>query len=285
MSFFKIHFFKERSRVIDIDELMQYFEKKQYTNEMNEMFLRFHYEHPTLHTKFYFTLTPKSTVPDIYRLNPKFLDVNFEISLPILMSSFMLEIALKEILSFSKYFNLSLYHPLFEDVSPYDEEMLLEVFYMFQKAYLNKHPEYAKSFTFIPKDTLHAMSTYTNDMHALKQYFNDVEIFVPKYQVITCDNEIIIGFMWNIDVTTVIPPLVNVCFYRLHDNIVMIHIDQLEPIIDKYFAKVPGTIAGTRVLIKKYKKKVMKFMKKLPFKDVCTSAQKISFEYLMQESR
>jgi hypothetical protein len=285
MSFFKIHFFKERSRVIDIDELMQYFEKKQYTNEMNEKFLRFHYEHPTLHTKFYFTLTPKSTVPDIYRLNPKFLDVNFEISLPILMSSFMLEIALKEILSFSKYFNLSLYHPLFEDVSPYDEGMLLEVFYMFQKAYLNKHPEYAKSFTFISKETLHAMSTYTNDMQALKQYFNDVEIFVPKYQVIRCDDEIIIGFMWNIDVITVIPPLVNVCFYRLHDNIVMIHMDHLEPIIDKYFAKVPGTIAGTRVLIKKYKKKVMHFMKKLPYKDVCTSAQKISFEYLMQESR
>jgi hypothetical protein len=29
----------------------------------------------------------------------------------------------------------------------------------------------------------------------------------------------------------------------------------------------------------------MKFMKKLPFKDVCTSAQKISFEYLIQESK
>jgi hypothetical protein len=285
MSLFKIHFFKEKSRVIDIDALMTYFEKKQYTQEMNEKYLRFHYEHPALHTKFYFTLTPKSTVPDIYRLNPKFLDVNFEISIPILMSTFMLEIVLKEILTFSKYFNLSLYHPLFEDVSPYDEGMLLEVYTMFQKAYINKHPEYKKPYTFIPKDTLYAMSTYTNDMQALKQYFNDVEIFVPKYQVITCDHQVIIGFMWNIDVITVIPPLVNVCFYRLHDDIVMIEMSHLEPILDTYFAKVPGTITGTRVLIKKYRKKVNAFMKKLPFKTVCTNAQKIAFEYLMQESR
>jgi hypothetical protein len=285
MSYFKIHFFKEKSRVIDIDELMTYFEKKQYTQEMNDKYLRFHYEHPALHTKFYFTLTPKTTVPDIYRLNPKFLDVNFELSLPILMSSFMLEVALKEISSFSKYFKLSLYHPLFEDVSPYDEGMLLEVYEMFQKAYLNKHPEYAKPYTFISKETLYAMSSYTNDMQSLKQYFNDVDIFVPKYQVIQCDEELTIGFMWNIDVITVIPPLANVCFYRLHDDIVMIDLKHLEPIIEIYFAKVPGTISGTRVLIKKYKKKVNQFMKKLPFKNVCTSAKKIPFEYLMQESR
>ena len=285
MSFFKIHFFKEKSRVIDIDALMTYFEKKQYTQEMNDTYLRFHYEHPTLHTKFYFTLTPKSTVPDIYRLNPKFLDVNFEISLPIVMSSFMLEIALKEIASFSKYFNLSLYHPLYEDVSPYDEGMIVEVFYMFQKAYVNKKPEYLKPYTRIPKDTLYAMSTYTNDMQSLKEYFNDVDIFVPKYQVITCDHDIIIGFMWNIDVITVIPPLVNVCFYRLYDDIVMIEIQHLEPILETYFAKVPGTISGTRVLIKKYRNKVNAFMKKLPFKTVCTTSQKIAFEYLIEERR
>jgi hypothetical protein len=285
MSFFKIHFFKEKSRVIDIDALMTYFEKKQYTQEMNDTYLRFHYEHPTLHTKFYFTLTPKSTVPDIYRLNPKFLDVNFEISLPIVMSSFMLEIALKEIASFSKYFNLSLYHPLYEDVSPYDEGMIVEVFYMFQKAYVNKNPEYLKPYTRIPKDTLYAMSTYTNDMQSLKEYFNDVDIFVPKYQVITCDHDIIIGFMWNIDVITVIPPLVNVCFYRLYDDIVMIEIQHLEPILETYFAKVPGTISGTRVLIKKYRNKVNAFMKKLPFKTVCTTSQKIAFEYLIEERR
>lgn len=283
MSVFKIHFFKEKSRVIDIDELMTYFEKKQYIKEMSDRFLKFTYEHPALKTSFYFTLTPKSTVPDIYRLNPKFLDVNFDISLPVLMTKFMLEIALSDMYAFSKHFNLALYHPLFEDVSPYDQDMIVEVFYMFQKAYIKKHPQHLDQFTRMDKDVLYNMSTYTNDIVALKQYFNDANTYVPKYQVIKCDEEVIVGFMFNQDVLTVIPPFATVCLYRVFDQIVTIDLKHFEPIIDKYFTKVPGTIQGTRVLLKKYSKHMRKFMNKLPYNELCEHAQKVPFENLMQK--
>lgn len=281
MAEFKVHFFKERSRMIDVDEVINYFKKHNYTVTMNERYLKFTYEHPTILASFYFMLTPKSTVPDIYRLSPKYLDVNFEFNMPILVSNFMLDLALKAIESFSKYFGLASYHPLFEDVLPFHYETLHEVYKLYKKAYLRQNPSYLESYIFMDKEQLYFMSKYTDDIHSLKEYFKDINVFVPKYQFLLCQDTLYIGFEWKDDVLTVIPPSCNVFFYREAETLHMISMNLLSPILDKYFSKVPGTILGTRVLIAKYSKKVTKFIKKLPHISLCDDPKKVTFDMLM----
>ena len=281
MSDFKFHFFKEKSRSIDIDLLIEYFEKRSFKTHMDERYLKFVFVHPTIGTSYYFMLTPKTTVPDIYRLNPKYLDVNFEFNIPVMVSNFMLDKALKDIESFCKNFNLSIYHPLFEDVLPFQYDTLLEVYKIYKKAYVKQHPEYLQSFVFINKDTLYTMSKYSDDLISLKEYFHDVQTYVPKYQFILCDQTLHIGFEWKHDVLTIIPPEANVCYYDILGQVHMIDLNHVMPRIEKFIAKVPGTIQGTHVIMKKYLKKVQKIMKKQASMSICETPLKVYLKDLM----
>jgi len=85
MSLFNIHFFKEKSRKIDLEQLIAFFESIEgFHIEMDEKSVRLYYTHPRLQHESLFVITPKSQVPDIYRLSPKFLDLNFHLEMPIL---------------------------------------------------------------------------------------------------------------------------------------------------------------------------------------------------------
>jgi hypothetical protein len=173
------------------------------------------------------------------------------------------------------------YHPLFEDVIPFHYDTLHEVYKLYKNAFIKQNPSHLENYKLIDKHKLYAMCKYTDDMPALKSYFNDVETFVPKYQLLVCEDTLYIGFEWKDSILTVLPPECNVCFYRIEDTIKLIHMKDLEPILDKYFSKVPGTIQGTRVLVKKYAKKVSKYIKKLTALDMCQSPVKIALNTLM----
>lgn len=85
MAEFHVHFFKEKSRKIDLEVLIAFFEEiKGFIVEMDNESVRFLYTHPRLGQKARFVITPKSQVPDIYRLSPKFLDLNFHLEMNLL---------------------------------------------------------------------------------------------------------------------------------------------------------------------------------------------------------
>ncbi len=49
MEYFKVHFFKEKVRTINVEELIAYFENlEDFTIEMDEDSVRFNYKHPRL---------------------------------------------------------------------------------------------------------------------------------------------------------------------------------------------------------------------------------------------
>jgi hypothetical protein len=128
---------------------------------------------------------------------------------------------------------------------------------------------------------LYTISKYSDDILSLKEYFKDVETFVPKYQFILCDQTLYIGFEWKHDVLTVIPPEANVCYYDLQGQITMIHLNKVLPLIEKFTAKVPGTIQGTQVILKKYAKKIQKIMKKQVSMTLCETPRKVYLQHLM----
>ncbi len=90
MAQFHIHFFKEKSRKIDLDTLIQFFDDIEgIKTEMDEQSVRFLYTHPRLGHQAKFLITPKSQVPDIYRLSPRFLDLNFHLEMPLLTPNYI----------------------------------------------------------------------------------------------------------------------------------------------------------------------------------------------------
>ncbi|HBT59481.1 MAG TPA: hypothetical protein DEA45_01500, partial [Acholeplasmataceae bacterium] len=86
MSMFVLHFFKEKSRSFDYERILSFFDEIAESElapvDENSSEVRILYRHPILKSKADFVITKKSTVTDIYKLDPHYLDVNFRIEIP-----------------------------------------------------------------------------------------------------------------------------------------------------------------------------------------------------------
>lgn len=283
MALFNIHFFKEKSRKIDLEQLIAFFESIEGIHvEMDEKSVRFHYIHPRLQHESLFIITPKSQVPDIYRLSPKFLDLNFHLEMPILTPDYLAKHLFEMVKKVCDRFDFHIYNEMFEDVLAFKMEVIVKVFDMVKQAYIAKNPLLLSDYHLLPKDKLHAIFRYLDDLAELQKYYQELETYVPKYHfLVTEKKELKTGIEWKEHTLTVFPPFLDVVFYRLPNEIKVIRYDELYPLIEKYLIDVPGFIKGTKVMPKKLSSKVYRIMKKTKFTQVTHTFQKETVKKLL----
>lgn len=285
MAYFRIHFFKEKSRQIDIDLLLNYFRDLEgFQTEMDEKSVRFSYEHKTMYVGYQYSITPRSTVPDIYRLSPNYLDVNIHVDIPILMSDFMYQQFLKAIDTFTRTFKLFVYHPLFEDVMPFRYELLTEVNHMMKAKYIEKNHDEVKEFVFVDQKILYKMLKYEDDILNLKDYYKDITTYVPKYQLLFNGKTLIQAIEIQDGMLTVIPPEINTIFIRMKDQTLKaFDYMSVTKKLQNLLVKVPGTIEGTNVLLKKNVSKFYKILKKASIKNLDSTYHSIRSSKLLEK--
>lgn len=285
MAYFRIHFFKEKSRQIDIDLLLNYFRDLEgFQTEMDEKSVRFSYEHKTMYVGYQYSITPRSTVPDIYRLSPNYLDVNIHVDIPILLSDFMYQQFLKAIDTFTRTFKLFVYHPLFEDVMPFRYELLTEVNHMMKAKYIEKHHDEVKEFVFVDQKILYKMLKYEDDILNLKDYYKDITTYVPKYQLLFNGKTLIQAIEIQDGMLTVIPPEINTIFIRMKDQTLKaFDYISVTKKLQNLLVKVPGTIEGTNVLLKKNVSKFYKILKKASIKNLDSTYHSIRSSKLLEK--
>lgn len=285
MAYFRLHFFKEKSRQIDIDLLLNYFRDLDgFKTEMDETSVRFSYENQTIYVGYQYTITPRSTVPDIYRLSPNYLDVNIHVDIPMLTSDFMFQQFIKDIDVFARLFKLFIYHPLFEDVMPFRYELLNEVYHMVKSKYIEKHHEEVKDYVFIDQKILYKMLKYEHDILSLKEYYKDISTFVPKYQLLFNGKTLIQAIEIQEGILTVIPPEINTIFVRMKDQTLKAYdYMSVSKKLENLLVKVPGTIEGTNVLLKKHVSKFYKLLKKAHLKDLDSAYHSIRSSKLLEK--
>ncbi len=91
MAQFHIHFFSRKKVVkLTLIRSFNFFDDIEgIKTEMDEQSVRFLYTHPRLGHQAKFLITPKSQVPDIYRLSPRYLDLNFHLEMPLLTPNYV----------------------------------------------------------------------------------------------------------------------------------------------------------------------------------------------------
>lgn len=285
MAYFRIHFFKEKSRQIDIDLLLNYFRDLEgFHTEMDEKSVRFSYEHKTMYVGYQYSITPRTTVPDIYRLSPNYLDVNIHVDIPMLISDFMYQQFLKAIDTFTRTFKLFVYHPLFEDVMPFRYELLTEVNRMMKTKYIEKHHDEVKEFVFVDQKILYKMLKYEDDILNLKEYYKDISTYVPKYQLLFNGKTLIQAIEIQDGMLTVIPPEINTIFIRMKDlTLKAFDYMSVTKKLQNLLVKVPGTIEGTNVLLKKNVSKFYKILKKASIKNLDSTYHSIRSSKLLEK--
>ncbi|PKK97035.1 MAG: hypothetical protein CVV58_03290 [Tenericutes bacterium HGW-Tenericutes-3] len=270
MAQFNIHFFKEKSRKIDLDALIAFFDDTEGIKiEMDEKSVRIHYVHPRLGYEARFLITPKSQVPDIYRLSPKFLDLNFHLEMPLLTPGYVAKYLFEIVKKICERFDFHIYNEMFEDVLPFKMDVVSKVFNMLKEAYIEKNPVILSDYHLLPKEELNAIFRYLDDQVELQNYYKDLETYVPKYHFLTTEKKkLVIGIEWKEHTLTVFPPYLDFLFYRIGNEIKVVAYDEAYPLIEKFLLDVPGFIKDTKVLPKKSSGKVFKLMKKTQFSSV-----------------
>jgi len=267
MAQFNIHFFKEKSRKIDLELLIAFFEEIEGIKvEMDEKSVRFNYLHPRLQYEARFLITPKSQVPDIYRLSPKFLDLNFHLELPLLTPDYVAKYLFDMVKKICDRFDFHIYNEMFEDVLPFKMDVVAKVFNMLKEAYIEKNPVILSDYHILEKEKTNSIFRYLDDQVELQNYYKELETYVPKYHFLTTEKkELVIGIEWKEHTLTVFPPYLDYLFYRIGNEIKVVAYEEALPLIEKYLMDVPGFIKDTKVLPKKVSGKVFKVMKKTKF--------------------
>lgn len=283
MAQFNIHFFKEKSRKIDIEQLIAFFEEIEGIKvEMDEQSVRFNYLHPRLQYEAAFLITPKSQVPDIYRLSPKFLDLNFHLELQILTPDYVANQLFLIVKKVCERFDFHIYNEMFEDVLPFKMDVVQKVFNMLKSAYVGKNPVVLSDYHLVPKEKLSAIFRYLDDQVELQNYYKELETYVPRYHFLSTEKkQLVVGIEWKEHTLTVFPPYLDYLFYRMGNEIKVVAYDEAYPLIGKMLMDVPGFIKDTKVLPKKMAGKVFKIMKKTKFSTIKHTFSKVNVKKLL----
>lgn len=284
MSQFYLHFFKEKSRSLDKEKVIDFFDNEPgFEVEMDEKSVRFLYTHPTLGFPCAFYLTPKSQVPNIQRISPKYLEVNFHLELPILSPTYFVKSVIQLVKKICDKFNFYVLSEMFSDVLEFNQERILKVFQMVKKAYLEKYPEYEEKYFWVKEEKLSHILRYTDEIKVLQDYYNDLDTIVPKYYFIKDEEDkAYFAIEWKEMTQTVIPPHTDYILFHQTDGVLKV-IDYQEYLTknQKYLLDVPGFLQGTKVVPKKYLKKLSKSAKKGKWIPVAKSFAKYHLHELL----
>lgn len=270
MEKFRLHFFKENTRNIDIKETISFFEAIDgFEIESDDKGLRFVYKDHVLKYEARFLILQKSQVRDIYRLNPKFLDINFQLEIDILTPNYFFEKMIEIVKRLTERFNYFVYHETFENVLNFRRDLIIKVFSLLKERYLQLNPKLLNEYHLIKTDKLSSILRYMEDNLELHKFYEQSNTYVPMYHfLINKDNELKLAFEWKHNTLTVFPPNLDYIFVNRGNDMMMIKYDEFYEFSNKYLEEVPGFIKDTYVFKQRNLKRINKILRRKKFSKV-----------------
>lgn len=268
MTKFKIYFFKDRTAKVDFEEILDFFEKfpevSFFTGE-NEVVVS--YTDEQLNNKFDFYLSKKLIVPNIYKLNPRYINLNFHMEMNALIPDFCADIIFNLIKELSQKFDLHIYNELFENILPFRAEVVKTAFQYFKKMCKEKYPDEYQEFYYMEKDRLTDCLNYQRQNYELQLYYKEDDLIAPRYIYLVniISSRPYLAIEWKEDTTTIFPPNLDYIYYNNGDTTKILIVDQVFDALDKYLLDLPGFIKGTKMIEEKSIKKIKKIMNKTNF--------------------
>ncbi|MDY0346511.1 MAG: hypothetical protein RBQ70_02465 [Acholeplasma sp.] len=286
MSVFLLHFFKEKSRSFDYERLLSFFdevsEAKMADVSETSSEVRIEYRHPVLRTKADFIISRKSTVHDIYKLDPQYLDVNFRLEMPLMTPFYSAKKVFDIVDKLCKEFNFAVYHNLFEDVLKFKMEVVEKVFDIDRKKYREKYGYQLTNYYYYPDHKLNDCLKYVDEQYDLHRYYKELDVYVPNYFVVVDDQDKVhFTVEWRENTLTLFPPHIDYIYYRVGLENKILPYDEVMAKIEKMTVSVPGFLQNTKVIEHKALKKVMKILKKSKFTPINQSLVHIEIDQVM----
>lgn len=280
---YELFFFKTDNRELDIEDLFEYFEQKDYFKIVIEedcAYIKYH--NPFIQLDYSFIITKVSKVPDIYRLNPKYLDLDFYFSIDAIMPIFKIRLVCNIIEDLCSNFNLFIYNFLFNDVSVFSSNLIVKSYIRNRDIYKLKFPVEYSCLTYVNSTKLDGYFRYLLEADEIRAYFNNQYSFLPTNFVKNLiSNKTYLVASMDLTKAVIIPPNTDLLYLKYDDCNHVYQFADIQNLIDKFLTDLPGFVSGTKVLEAKHLKKVKKIIVKSKLREVKEELSLIEMENLI----
>ena len=276
---YTLFFFKENNRFIDIEELFRFFSRSPFFEiDIQEENVFFNYSNQDIGLKAKFIISKSSKVPDVYRLNPKYLDLDIRLELDLLLPTFKVNILLDIVNELCQRFNFVIYNQLFEDVSPYRKDLVIQSYEISRNEYKQKNPLEYNVLNYIAKDKLTDSFKYLFEREELIKYYESEGLYFPDVQFLksNTNGKVYLACHFVEDKTYVFPPNIDLIFANKGGMVKPLYADEVLSAFERHSYELPGFGRNTRVLNKAGVKKAKKIINRIAFTEVCDTFNEVN---------
>ena len=281
----RYYFFKEGTRLYDVADLISYFNANPYIDmvKKNESEKVAHYFNPTLDFACDFIIATKSSVPNIERLNPRYVEVNLKVEFNVLLPTYDVDVILNMCEDICKMFNFYVYNEVFEDVSPFGRSLMLKAFDIVKLAYKNKYPQDVANFYRLDKETLGKVYDYLQQSSIISDLLKVENVIVPKITFYAVDGKRKIYTAIEIDAAEpfVFPLFVDMVRIVNSEHDMFISSEELYAQTHKLFHPIESSISNLYYTMPREIKKINKILNKANFSPLILELKKVDFSKVL----
>ena len=281
---YELFFFKEGNRYLNLDELFSFFNYCPYiTVDATNDEVEAKYYNKTIELEATFHITRVSKVPDIHRLDPKYLDLDIYLSIDPMMPIYKVGVIMDLVSDLCHKFDFFVYNILFENVSAFRKDLIMKSYEHIREVYKNKFPMEYASLNYVPVEKTNSILKYLFERKDLESYYHAEGLYfpVPYFIKSTSTGQIFTAVDFEEDKFFVFPPKCDLIFCKKDDRVEYIYFDELMSMVDKYCHDLPGFIHNTKVLDKPGIKKIKKIISKTKFTQINDAYTKIDLETII----
>ncbi len=280
---FEIFFFKQNTREYDVDELINFVltdRNMSLINEDDKVILK--YSNDLISLDYNLCFTRASRVPDIARLNPMYLDLDFYVEYDLVLPIFKLNMISNLIESLCSRYGFSIYNYLFDDVSPFSRELIAKSYTKVREVYKEKFLSEYKALNYVLKDKLEGYYKYILEAKTMRESLNNEYLFSDTYFVKNAltDKANLVAEL-NLDAACVIPPFVDLIVLEKNGEKQKYSYLKFLELTEKYLLDFPGFIGNAKMINNKNLKKIKKIVAKMKLQPVLDSTITIKDESLI----
>lgn len=290
MDKYVLHFFKENTRQYDFEQMLSFFDeiaeaREDESNNEHSNEFKILYNNPTLSSKAEFIFTNKTAVRDLHRLNPRFLDVNMRVEIPVITTTFAANHIFEIVKKITEQFNFLVYNELFKDIIELRMPTVIRSFELTKENFKERYNYLLDDIYYCPKDKLNDILKYVSEQYDLQRYYREQEVYVPNYYIIVDEDKTLhFAIHWQEGKLTVFPPHIDYIYYNTNNATKTTVIPYHEAIakIDRFTTTVPGFIENTKAITnKKQGRRAFRALRKAKFTSVDKNFRRVNLNQII----
>lgn len=280
---YELFFFKENTRAFDVEALIEFLledENMEMVKEEDKVSIV--YKNKLISLDFNLIFTRMSRVPDLSRINAKYLDLDFYVEIDAILPMFKLDMIIGYVEKICTRFNFLIYNVLFEEPTTFRRDIINQSYDIVRRNYKEKFPMEYSALNYIMKNKLEGYYKYIVDAKSINTYYNNQYAFLNLYFAKNLTfNQVNLVVELSLESATIIPPFV---------DIIAIEVNGMKQYYDyrgfldktsKYIVDLPGFIGNTKKIDAKSIKKVKKIVNKMKLTPILDKMEKINEESLI----